>query len=492
MGMLGQEIVWAKKISDSVLIKEMKMDTSGNFYLLGQFHEHQPFLTKRNPQTDLEWTKTFTSPKPQNLWCNAIEIDKVGDIHVVGSFRDTIIIDTNFIFQSLGKVQSFVAKFSANGNLISVKIVGKQSISSIAFDNSNSLYITGYFADTLTIDTVVYISSVRTAYFAKYVNDTIKFFKYSNGQSGCCNELYGQHIQVNDYGDIFLHMSGYGSVFFDSIEVYIGESNEAVAIFDDLGNIKSLAETSGFSMICDVISDSSNFITTGQFSYHTCNAEAYRYDANGSKAIINGFNSNSFGHSISMDNNGNSFLTGYYGDAYNEEDTAKLFISRNHPGSNNHWQMYIRSSEYAEGMSIVYHNGYNYVLGRFKKLLLTPDSLYTNSIGHFIAKIKDNGSITTNIKNIENSNRFSVYPNPTGNAVTISITPANSKETFTLNVVNAIGLTVYSETLKEISGSFTKQINLSFLPKGIYFLELNSDASGFSQRKAEVKKIVLQ
>lgn len=67
----GQEIIWSKKISDSLFtIKEMKMDTSGNFYLLGNLnsnHSSIPFLAKLDTLTELLWAKTFQTTNTYNV-----------------------------------------------------------------------------------------------------------------------------------------------------------------------------------------------------------------------------------------------------------------------------------------------------------------------------------------------------------------------------------------------------------------------------------------
>lgn len=99
---------------------------------------------------------------------------------------------------------------------------------------------------------------------------------------------------------------------------------------------------------------------------------------------------------------------------------------------------------------------------------------------------------TTNINETEHTNGFSIYPNPSGSNITISITVPDPKDEFTLRVWNSLGSTIYCETIKEICGSLTKQIDLSFLPKGIYFIELQSASLDSPSKKSEVKKIVLQ
>jgi hypothetical protein len=87
-----------------------------------------------------------------------------------------------------------------------------------------------------------------------------------------------------------------------------------------------------------------------------------------------------------------------------------------------------------------------------------------------------------------------VYPNPTNGIVTISYTSSSVKEEFNIGITNQLGARIYSETLKAGSDSFTKEIDFSTLPKGIYFVELEASIFEVSQKKLVRKaaKIVLQ
>jgi len=102
--------------------------------------------------------------------------------------------------------------------------------------------------------------------------------------------------------------------------------------------------------------------------------------------------------------------------------------------------------------------------------------------------------IVTGIEANEKNYSLSIYPNPVNNIVTLNIQSSEPKEEFTLLVVSASGQSVYSEIIKDISGTFTKQINLSALPKGSYFIELQPTSINSSGNRSisEIKKIILQ
>jgi len=73
-----------------------------------------------------------------------------------------------------------------------------------------------------------------------------------------------------------------------------------------------------------------------------------------------------------------------------------------------------------------------------------------------------------------------VYPNPASDVLTVTVTVTVEKPT-QLQLVNAVGQTVLVQT---ING--TTNLNVSTLPKGVYFLSVNA------QHKAITQKVILQ
>ena len=55
-----------------------------------------------------------------------------------------------------------------------------------------------------------------------------------------------------------------------------------------------------------------------------------------------------------------------------------------------------------------------------------------------------------------------------------------------VRVINIVGEVVYTENLQQFVGEYTKQINLQDNAKGIYFLEIETDAGIIN------KKLILQ
>ena len=76
---------------------------------------------------------------------------------------------------------------------------------------------------------------------------------------------------------------------------------------------------------------------------------------------------------------------------------------------------------------------------------------------------------------------FYVYPNPSNGVFTLSV--SGVKNTINMSVMNLAGQVVYT---KEYANSFTEDVDLSGLAKGVYFIKLINDNT------SQVKKIVIQ
>jgi hypothetical protein len=77
-----------------------------------------------------------------------------------------------------------------------------------------------------------------------------------------------------------------------------------------------------------------------------------------------------------------------------------------------------------------------------------------------------------------------IYPNPTKGIITININEINTS--LDLQIINIEGMLIHSEKLNSVKPSYTKDIDLSIYPKGIYFVKL------INKNFTKVEKVVLQ
>jgi Leucine-rich repeat (LRR) protein len=82
-------------------------------------------------------------------------------------------------------------------------------------------------------------------------------------------------------------------------------------------------------------------------------------------------------------------------------------------------------------------------------------------------------------------NNLDVFPNPSRDVFNISFS-SEDYQLITVRVVSVIGKELFKETLVEFNGTYSKELDLSYMPKGVYFLELSSEKGSMNS------KIVLQ
>ena len=80
---------------------------------------------------------------------------------------------------------------------------------------------------------------------------------------------------------------------------------------------------------------------------------------------------------------------------------------------------------------------------------------------------------------------MSFYPNPSNGKFILDFNLANKGNT-EVRVLNMEGKVVYSETLKDFTGNYKKEIDISTNPKGVYFVNVKQGDH------AQLKKVVLE
>jgi len=98
--------------------------------------------------------------------------------------------------------------------------------------------------------------------------------------------------------------------------------------------------------------------------------------------------------------------------------------------------------------------------------------------------IPSNCGMTVGIDAVDDEDaQVSVYPNPFTSSVTLTVTDASDFNTYQMKVFNALGAEVLSRNITQSSTT----LDMSELPTGIYFYQLNGGASVLSGRLVSVK-----
>ena len=98
---------------------------------------------------------------------------------------------------------------------------------------------------------------------------------------------------------------------------------------------------------------------------------------------------------------------------------------------------------------------------------------WDSSADYWIVKFRDT-TIITGIKDITTNLQLNVYPNPFTNELDITLAQQNLKQA-DFSICNMLGQTVYTQHETNLSPSYTKMLDLSYLPNGVYLVEVVVD-----------------
>jgi hypothetical protein len=68
-----------------------------------------------------------------------------------------------------------------------------------------------------------------------------------------------------------------------------------------------------------------------------------------------------------------------------------------------------------------------------------------------------------------------VYPNPATNLINVKIEALTFQNNSILRITNSAGTVVYTESFQRTGFTMIKQVDITKLPSGIYFLSVTSD-----------------
>jgi len=85
-----------------------------------------------------------------------------------------------------------------------------------------------------------------------------------------------------------------------------------------------------------------------------------------------------------------------------------------------------------------------------------------------------------------NSASLNIFPNPSTGVFTLAFSLPQESKSLNLSVINTLGQVLSTSSFSNVPANFTKQLDLSSLPKGVYFIKVNTDFSSL------YSKVVLQ
>ena len=244
---------------------------------------------------DFVWAKSAVGSKNDNG--QSIAVDASGNLYITGVFSSSTITFGTTTLTNNGYENIFIVKYDASGNVVWAKSAGGSSYDygvGISVDASGNSYITGYFSSpTIIFDTITLTNKNNTGnttdiFIAKYDVQGNVIWAKSVGGTG--NDM-GQGISIDASGNSYI--TGYFSsptiTFGLTTLSNNGSDNIFIAKYDTSGNVvwaKSAGESYsdvGYSISVDA---NGNSYITGYFSSPTITFGSDTLSNNGSGNIF--------------------------------------------------------------------------------------------------------------------------------------------------------------------------------------------------------------
>ena len=167
------EFIWAKEVVGSRVLG-LAIDQEATIYAAGVLYDltdfdpgpgtfyldplgyDNLFVQKLDSMGDFKWA--VATQGPAIIEYEDIELDSKGVPYITGSTRDTVDFDPGidtFLVEGTSLKEAFVLKLDTGGNFAWVQLIGgigNDYGKDLNFDNSDNLYVTGAFQDTVDFD----------------------------------------------------------------------------------------------------------------------------------------------------------------------------------------------------------------------------------------------------------------------------------------------------------------------------------------------------
>lgn len=510
-------------------VNTIDFDPGPGTYILSPLGTSDFFIQKLDPLGNFVWAQRYGGPT-QAHQARSITIDNAGFIIVVGLFSDTVDFDPGapvFNLISFGNNATFVLKLDTSGNFQWVKQIDGPSGENAMYvdiDNSNNIYFTGYFTDTIDAD-----PGPATYTLGTHIGG--HFFVIKLDQSG--QFIWGKAVEgaranglaVDDSNNVFLTgFYSFTSDFDPGPGIYnfvsISGSQDFFTLkLDPSGNLLWVhsignflnsdhawaidTDHSGNAYICGMFGRTVDFdpgpgsyAITGDTTYPNIFVQKISPSGSFIWAKRMGGNNLSTARHLTVDDSNNVYVTGEFtgmGDfdpgsgvhiLSESGNNMDLFIAKLDSAGNFIWAYNIGDNHFVSAMFVHLDlDNSIFVTGRyigpvdFNPISGTSIPAATGGQCIFLLKLSQN-SLITGTENETAGSTIMAYPNPFSETITLKI----SKELLGLQycIYNTLGQEVLMET-------FTSELTTlsNSLSRGVYYLSVKEKMISLKMVKVE-------
>ena len=457
-------LIWAKTFGGNAYdyMSSVTTDNTGNIIFTGNFWStnitfgsktltnygggNDGFVVKLDALGTVLWANKIGGTSQDN--CKGVKTDSNRNVIITGEYGSAICNFGTNSLSNMGSSDIYVAKYNETGDLIWAKrIAGTSNESSydLTTDISDNVILTGSFGSTtLSIDANNLSNTGVSSMFLIKLNSS-GIYSWSKTWSGSSLNR-GVSVATDNSGNVFL-LGSYGdtSINFDGIILNCSYTSHALVKYNSSGNIQWAKTCSG-----------------GQNE----------------------------GTSLSVDSQGNSFVSGYFICPQINFGTTLLNNSGGYDGvlvkydsnGNEKWGKIVGGNLDEFAFKVVTDLNDNQVLiGKFMSssisfgsITITNAGTGSNSNQIFISKLNN---ANLNINEFQNENYFTIYPNPiyTESIINFTEEQLNTK----IEIIDILGNVINSTLFN--GNKFI--IEKNDIKSGIYLLRLTNQNNDVITKK---------
>lgn len=236
-------LAWSGTYKNQWLMGNMKLnsqaqpDTKGNLGTNG-------FLTLFNPQKIAQWSVSLPSKDTSTF--TQISLDSQNNIYATGSFQGSLYTGAS-TFQGKGKSDAFVAKYTPQGSLEWLRIIGGPDADSgqgITLDHNQNVYVSGSFSTRISLGSKTLTSVGQQDAFVTKLDPKGQYqwsHSFGGGKTDASSDL-----TIDTKNNLHVYGTYWRTITFGKQQIQALRSSDAFLVtFSLLGEVQRLRSLGG-------------------------------------------------------------------------------------------------------------------------------------------------------------------------------------------------------------------------------------------------------